>query len=114
MRTKFVLELNGVKVEPFVKLMYDTIRYTDVCFNAGLHASAIEAKLDLHFDINDCNLGGAGIILWILSLFNIVTYGTYGYPYECKWKNYRFNTPLIRLALDTFGVDFKPFYLTFE
>ena len=95
-----------------MKLMYDTIRYTDFCFNAGLHASAVEAKVDLQFDIKDCNLGGVGIILWILGLTKVLTPGIYGEAYECEWKNYRFNTPIVRLALDTFGIDFKPYYIS--
>ncbi len=48
------------KLEPYIKLMVDSIRYSDVCLDLGVMASALELNLYTQIDIMDCNAGLAG------------------------------------------------------
>lgn len=48
------------KLEPYFKLMLDSIRYSDICLDLGFLASALELNLYTQLDILDCNAGLAG------------------------------------------------------
>lgn len=42
---KFTLEASLAKLEPYFKLMLDSIRYSDICVDLGFMASALELNL---------------------------------------------------------------------
>ena len=57
---KITLEAALAQLEPYFKLMVDSIRYSDVCVDAGFMAKALELNLFTQVDIMDCNAGVAG------------------------------------------------------
>jgi hypothetical protein len=48
--------------------MLDSIRYSDICFDLGFTASALELNLYTQVDILDCNAGVAGGISQLVDL----------------------------------------------
>ena len=68
MKAKFTLEASLGKLEPYLKFMLDSIRYSDICFDLGFMASALELDLYTQVDILDCNAGVAGGISQLVDL----------------------------------------------
>lgn len=103
MKAKFTLEVSLAKLEPYLKFMLDSIRYSDLCFDLGFMASALELNLFTQVDILDCNAGVAGGISQIVDLIAKKT-SKYGELKECEWKNYVFEEPTYSLNLGSVGL----------
>ena len=111
------LEVNGVKGKAWGKLMYDVIRYIDLCFDSGFAINAVELNLYTQLDILDCNMGLAGTVIYILQAFNAFSgfnfWGIqFGTAWECTWREYKLEIPFLHLGLDTFGLNYLEYGLT--
>ncbi len=102
-KAKVTLEGQVAKLEPYIKLMVDSIRYSDVCLDLGVMASALELNLYTQIDIMDCNAGLAGGINQLIDLIAQKP-SKYGELKACEWKNYVFEEPALCLNLGSLGL----------
>ena len=99
------MEASAGKLAPYLKVMLDSIRYSDICLDLGFMASALELNLYTQLDILDCSAGLLGGVNQLIDLINKKTGSSkYGELKDCEWKNYVFEEPAYSFNLANFGL----------
>ncbi len=94
------IEMNGVKLVPSLRLLYDITTYTDVCSSIEINTSGLEVVVTGALDVYDCNLGMLGSIYQLLTL-NDAKAADIGRARDCEPRQYWFEKkPIFRLGLD--------------
>ena len=62
MRIHLWIEVSGLKLTPYLKLLFDVIAYNDLCLDIGYTVSALEINLYSQVDFLDCNMGVLGFV----------------------------------------------------
>lgn len=95
------LEVNGVKLVPSWRLLYDITTYDDLCYSLDLYTKGLELVVTASVDILDCSLGAFG------TFYELFLYYTKGWPKEfgqaadCDFRSYWFEKrPIYRIGLD--------------
>jgi hypothetical protein len=64
-RASLNMEINGVKLVPRLRGLFDTSNYADVCFAFDIFTSGLELVITSNVDILDCNLGLLGTLYYL-------------------------------------------------
>ena len=103
--TKFKLELNGMKLVPQARLLYDITNYSDLCYSLFVYTRGLEVVLTSELEVLDCEAGllATGYsLLFNWALNSTVELGTPGL--DCEFKQFHFEqTPLWRVGFDAYN-----------
>ncbi len=95
------IELNGVKIVPSFRLLYDITTYNDVCSSFEVYTKGLEMVVTGSVEIPDCSMGVFG------SIYELLLYSVYKWPrkfgqaFDCETRSYWFEkTPIFRIGLD--------------
>lgn len=116
-KAHFFLEVVGGKGELWIDFLYDIVRYIDICANAGLNMNLLELNLYTQIDILDCELGFAGLVIYIIEQFDhsFSSPSFWGFafgdhPYHCEWREYKLEIPFAHFGFDTFGINYLSYH----
>ena len=103
------VEVNGVKLVPSLRLLYDITTYADFCSSIDITTSGFEIVVTGSLDVYDCNLGMLGSIYQLLTLNNAEV-PDLGRARDCEPRQYWFEKkPIFRLGLDNIVKDWWNF-----
>jgi hypothetical protein len=95
------IELNGVKLVPSFRLLYDITSYNDLCSSFEIYSRGLELVVTGSLDVPDCGMGILGTI------YELVMYNVYKWPkefgtaFDCQTRQYWFEKkPIYRIGLD--------------
>jgi len=99
------IEVNGVKIVPSLRLLYDITTYADFCSSLEIFTSGLEIVATGSIDIYDCNLGMLGSIYQLLTMNNAGA-ADLGRAKDCEPRQYWFEKkPIFRIGLDNIVKD---------
>jgi len=94
------IEVNGAKIVPSLRLLYDIATYTDACASFDIASSGLEIVVTGSIDYKDCNVGAFGSIYELL-MYSLKSPSTLGSALDCEKRSFWFDKkPIYRVALD--------------